>query len=67
MDLTQLSTQYMNSPIIDDSPSLQGAYPKVGERAPDVILGDKQHLHHYLHTNKHHILLFAGTRQRNQH
>lgn len=57
-ELTQVSLSYEKSPIIDYQMELNKEAPLPGERAPNVIMGDKMALYHYFSVTAHTILIF---------
>ncbi len=61
MQLTQLSIQYQNSPIINYTTSINTQSPQQGERVPDVTINASSRLFDYLHNTLHNVLLFTGT------
>lgn len=59
MQVTQLSLQYHDSPIINYEKKLTKS-PKQGERAPDVKINPSMRLSDYLRNTQHNVLLFTG-------
>ena len=60
MIVTQLATQYKNSPMIDYQQSISRKSPRPGERAPDAMITPTSRLFSYLRDTGHPILLFSG-------
>jgi 2-polyprenyl-6-methoxyphenol hydroxylase-like FAD-dependent oxidoreductase len=60
MQLTQLSTRYLLSPVIHYIAPINVRSPQAGEHAPDVMINASKRLYDYLRHPKHHILLFTG-------
>ncbi|EKD71305.1 MAG: monooxygenase FAD-binding protein [uncultured bacterium] len=56
--LTQLSAQYLQSPIIEYKN--KGGLLSAGMRAPDVLVESSKKLHDYFNRTKHNILLLSG-------
>jgi hypothetical protein len=60
MQITQLSIQYEDSPIIDYNDHLGAKSPQPGEHLPDVIISPSMRLYNHLHNTLHNVLLFKG-------
>lgn len=67
MELTQLDTTYLNSPIIDYDHLQKRKVPSPGERALNIVLSDAKDLNHYLDSTNHTMLVFTGTKATKNH
>ena len=60
MEITQLNTDYRESPAIDYQEKITTKSPRQGMRAPDVVMNESKRLYDYLRGTTHHVLLFTG-------
>ncbi len=60
--LTQLSIQYKESPVIDASEMINKQSPQPGERAPNVIMNNSKKMYDYINNTLHNVLLFTGNK-----
>jgi 2-polyprenyl-6-methoxyphenol hydroxylase-like FAD-dependent oxidoreductase len=58
--ISQLSWNYKESPIVEKNTKRRLKCPQPGTRIPDVILRNNARLYDYFHNNQHNLLLFTG-------